>query len=77
MKALTVAAFVALVWGMLTQMAENCRHSCPFENCPYQGQKQFQYSGKEIGGDVWKLDKAHWHHPTWDYDQLEAYVFGE
>ena len=51
-------------------------HSCDYTACPMKDKIVFESCGLcDEGSDCYYLDMTHFHHPTWNYDQCEEYLF--
>jgi hypothetical protein len=77
MRLLLILASLATVTTVGTPM-----HRCPFEHCPYKGDVSYMHKhtgdtepADDIASDCDMLDRVHWDHPTWDYDQCEEAIF--
>lgn len=55
-------------------------HSCPFPTCPYKGKTVYVHAHtgaaneptEDTGSDCDIIDRIHWLHPDWSYDQCET-----
>lgn len=67
---------LAIVIAVLALMLPN-PHTCEFSKCPFKGQMKFENGCGycEEGSDCWLLDKIHFAHPSWSYDQCDDYLF--
>lgn len=81
---MVLVALASLAVTSCQKPAPNLGHQCPYSKCPYKGLKEF--TGVIITGetvvdhtqdstDTYCIDRVHFDHPTWTYDQCEELLF--